>query len=102
MDYKNSTYYRTDYATRLTDQHVSGLSFSTSTISSVPSSTNVILSSPSSTTLYTDNDNSKLLYLLVQYYLFELTIVSSNQQHLPKLQVIISSGKFILSIELLL
>ena len=56
---ENNTYYRQDYATRLTDQSVSGLSFST-TISSVSSSTNVILSSPSPT-LYTDSDNSKLL-----------------------------------------
>ena len=57
---ENNTYYRQDYATRLTDQFVSGLSFSTTISSSVSSSTDVILSSPSPT-LYTDSDNSKLL-----------------------------------------
>ena len=56
---ENNTYYRQDYATRLTDQFVSGLSFTTSIISSVSSSTDVILSSPSPT-LYTDSNNSKL------------------------------------------
>ena len=60
MDENNSTYYRNDFATRLTNQSVPGLSFTTSTSLSVSSSTDVILSS-SSPTPYTDNDDSKLL-----------------------------------------
>ena len=98
MDYNNNTHYRQDYAIRLTDHFVSGLSFPTSTLSSISSSTDVILSSLSPT-LYKDNDNSKLLWMLSQYNLFEMTTVSSNQGHLA---LIIGCGKFILHIELLL
>ena len=60
MDYNNVPY-TTEYAVKLINQSVTGLSFPTSTISSVPSSNDVISSSPPSTTLYTDSDNSKLL-----------------------------------------
>ena len=73
MDYNNVPY-TTEYAVKLTNQSVTGLSPpltpTLTTISSVAviitlsSITNVISSSPSSTTLCTDCDNSKLLLIL--------------------------------------
>ena len=71
MDYNNAPY-TTEYAVKLTNQSVTGLSpiFTLTTTSSVTiintlsSITNVISSSPSPTTLCTDCDNSKLLLIL--------------------------------------
>ena len=71
MDYNNVPY-TTEYAVKLTNQSVTGLSpiFTLTTTSSVTiintlsSITNVISSSPSPTTLCTDCDNSKLLLIL--------------------------------------
>ena len=71
MDYNNVPY-TTEYAVKLTNQLVTGLSPipTLTTTSSVPvintSSliTNVISSSPSPTTLCTDCDSSKLLLIL--------------------------------------
>ena len=73
MDYNNVPY-TTEYAVKLTNQSVTGLSprltHTLTTISSVAviitlsSITNVISSSPSPTTVCTDCDNSKLLLIL--------------------------------------
>ena len=78
MDYNNVPY-TTEYAVKLTNQSVTGLSpphtSTLTTISSVTviitlsSITNVISSSPSPTTLCTDCDNSKLLLILQQLLL---------------------------------
>ena len=65
MDYNNVPY-TTEYAVKLTDQSVIGLS-PISTITSTPSTSLSITSnfvSPSSTILCTDYDNSKLLLIL--------------------------------------
>ena len=59
MDY-NDVPYTTEYAVKLTNLSVSGLSFPIFTSSNVPSS--VMSTSLSSTTLCTDCDNSKSLY----------------------------------------
>ena len=71
LDYNNVPY-TTEYAVKLTNQSVTGLSPipTLTTTSSVPVIntlsliTNVISSSPSPTTLCTDCDNSKLLLIL--------------------------------------
>ena len=73
MDYNNVPY-TTEYAVKLTNQSVTGLSppltptlttiSSVAVINTLSSITNVILSSPSPTTLCTDCDNSKLLLIL--------------------------------------
>ena len=71
MDYNNVPY-TTEYAVKLTNQLVTGLSSipTLNATSSVPVIitlsliTNVISSSPSPTTLCTDCDNSKLLLIL--------------------------------------
>ena len=73
MDYNNVPY-TTEYAVKLTNQSVTGLSppltltltttSSVTVIITLSSITNVISSSPSPTTLCTDCDNSKLLLIL--------------------------------------
>ena len=73
MDYNNAPY-TTEYAVKLTNQSVTGLSppltptlttiSSVAVINTLSSITNVISSSPSLTTLCTDCDNSKLLLIL--------------------------------------
>ena len=73
MDYNNVPY-ATEYAVKLTNQSVTGLSppltptlttiSSVAVINTLSSITNVISSSPSPTTLCTDCDNSKLLLIL--------------------------------------
>ena len=68
MDYNNVPY-TTEYAVKLTNVSVTGISFTsptphTSNPISVSSSTDVTSSSSSSTTLCTDCDNSKLVLIL--------------------------------------
>ena len=73
LDYDNVPY-TTEYAVKLTNQSVTGLSppltptlttiSSVTVINTFSSITNVILSSPLPTTLCTDCDNSKLLLIL--------------------------------------
>ena len=68
MDYNNVPY-TTEYAVKLTNQLVTGLSPITPTLTNISSITIIITSSsPSPTTLCTDYDNSKLL--LISSYIY--------------------------------
>ena len=76
MDYNNVPY-TTEYAVKLTNQLVTGLS-PISTITSIPSTSSSVTSSfvsPSSTILCTDCDNSKLILILSSQFVYIVRII---------------------------